>query len=139
MVNTGRSFLPGTPYGHGARVSLCVVTRGLKAPSNDLTALRSKLKAVARLVREELIQSQKGQKRRYDESVQPCLFVPGQQVVLLLLLSLESKLLTAWKGPFEVVEKVGELYYFVRIPGKGECLYHINLLKRWKAREDPGL
>lgn len=60
--------------------------------------------------------------------------VVGQKA-LLLCSSWNNKLLIAWQGPYEVVEKVGMVTYKLRIPGKDEHLYHINLLKGWNKLE----
>ena len=40
-----------------------------------------------------------------------------------------------WQGPYEVVDRVGEVNYQVRQPGrrKPTQLYHINLLKQWQT------
>lgn len=45
--------------------------------------------------------------------------------------------MATWQGPYEVIEKVGEVNYKVRQQGrrKGEQIYHINLLKKWCDRE----
>ena len=49
---------------------------------------------------------------------------------LVLLPTAESKLLMQWKGPFEVVERVGPTDYRIRIGGV-EKVYHINMLKKY--------
>ena len=40
-----------------------------------------------------------------------------------------------WKGPYEVLEKVGELDYKIKIKGKVK-VFHINMLKLYVERED---
>ena len=46
-----------------------------------------------------------------------------------------------WQGPYEVVDRVGEVNYRVRQPGrrKPTQLYHINLLKQWRTGTAPPL
>ena len=39
------------------------------------------------------------------------------------------------KGPYEVLEKVGELYYKTKIKDKVK-MFHINMLKSFVERED---
>ena len=49
----------------------------------------------------------------------------------------ECKFLAKWHGPYEIIEKVGEVNYRVRQPGRRPPvkIYHVNLLKKWVARE----
>ena len=44
-----------------------------------------------------------------------------------------------WQGPYEVVEREGEVNYRVRQPGrrKPTQLYHVNILKQWRGGVDP--
>ena len=48
----------------------------------------------------------------------------GEKV--LLLPTNANKLLMHWKGPYEVLEKVGELDYKIKIKGKVK-MFHINV------------
>lgn len=59
-----------------------------------------------------------------------------RQHVLLLLPSSENRLLVQWQGPYKVEQRKGEMDYGVQIPHKGRHLFHVNLLKTWKPRED---
>lgn len=43
-----------------------------------------------------------------------------------------------WQGPYEVVRKLGEVNYHIKIHGRGNCLYCVKLLKGWKSCGDPG-
>lgn len=45
----------------------------------------------------------------------------------------------SWQTPFEVIDKVGDIDYHIQVPGQGRHLSHVNLLKGWQEREDPGL
>ena len=58
----------------------------------------------------------------------------GEKVLLLLPMN-ANKLLMQWKGPYEVLEKVGELDYKIKIKGKVK-MFHINMLKSYVERED---
>ena len=55
--------------------------------------------------------------------------------MLLLLPTNANKLLMHLKGPYEVLEKVGELYYKTKIKDKVK-MFHINMLKSFVERED---
>ena len=56
--------------------------------------------------------------------------------MLVLLPSSSSKLLAQWKGPYEVVEKVGPVDYRIRIRKGQEKVFHVNMLKQWFDRND---
>ena len=60
-------------------------------------------------------------------------------VVLVLIPTAECKFLAKWQEPYEVVDRVGEVNYRVRQPGrrKPTQLYHVNLLKQWRTGADP--
>ena len=57
----------------------------------------------------------------------------------MLIPTAECKFLAKWQGPYEVVDRVGEVNYRVRQPGrrKPTQLYHVNLLKQWRTGADP--
>ena len=52
----------------------------------------------------------------------------------MLLPTKTNKLLMHWKGPFEVVERVGDLDYRIKVKGKVK-LFHINMLKLYVERK----
>ena len=45
-----------------------------------------------------------------------------------------NKLLLRWKGPYQIVEKIGVCDYRIKI-GKHHRLLHINMLKKYIDRE----
>lgn len=47
-------------------------------------------------------------------------------------------LLVSLQRPYEIVEQVGNVDYWVQVPSQGRHLYLVNLLKEWHEREDPG-
>lgn len=55
--------------------------------------------------------------------------------VLVLLPTEANKLLMQWKGPFDIVERLGDIDYRVIIDGKIKTI-HANLLKQYIERED---
>ena len=88
------------------------------------------------IVREHMAAAQQAQSRVYNRGAQPREFGPGDRVLVLVPTS-ECKFLAKWHGPYEVLEKVGPVNYRVRQPGRRPPIkiYHVNLLKKWKARE----
>ena len=57
---------------------------------------------------------------------------------MVLIPTAKCKFLATWQGPYEVVDRVGEVNYWVRQPGrhKPTQLYNINLLKQWRGGAD---
>ncbi|XP_077948925.1 uncharacterized protein LOC144382966 isoform X6 [Gasterosteus aculeatus] len=99
-------------------------------------AMRERMKAIYPMMREHMETTQRQQQASYNRSAQPREFKPGDKV-LVLVPTVECKFLATWQGPYEVIERVGEVNYKVRQPGKRkrEQIYHVNLLKKWHARE----
>ncbi|XP_071061873.1 uncharacterized protein [Pseudochaenichthys georgianus] len=98
--------------------------------------MQTHMKDVWPMVREHMAQAQEAQRKVYNRGAQPREFLPGDKV-LLLVPTTEHRFLASWQGPYEVVEKVGPVNYKVRQPGrrKPSQIYHVNLLKKWYARE----
>ncbi|XP_075774682.1 uncharacterized protein LOC142826318 [Pelodiscus sinensis] len=98
--------------------------------------LRQRLRSLAEVARDNLESAQEVQARYYNRGARLRVFEPGQRV-LLLLPTPGSKLVAKWQGPFEVVRRIGEVDYEVKLTGRAEGtkVYHVNLLKAWKGRE----
>lgn len=88
------------------------------------------------IVREHLEKAQRDQRGVYNRTAQHREFQPGDRV-LVLVPTVECKFLATWQGPFEILEKVGEVNYKVRQPGKrkAEQIYIVNLLQKWHDQE----
>lgn len=71
----------------------------------------------------------------YDRKARTRQYEVGDKV-LVLLPSNTSKLLAQWKGPFEIIEKVGNVDYRVKVKKNKETVFHVNMLKKWYDRED---
>jgi hypothetical protein len=105
---------------------------------NYVLETRKRLRHMQEIVYENLKGMQEKQKKLYDRQSSRRLFGVGDKV-LVLLSTPGSKLEMKWQGPF-IVTKVFEngLNYEVD-RGKGDKqkrVYHINLLKLWKTREE---
>ena len=53
---------------------------------------------------------------------------------VLLLLPTEHKLTLAWRGPYKVVGKIGDVDYRIEVEPGTVKTYHINMLKRYYHR-----
>uniref|UniRef100_A0A8C5CZT0 ribonuclease H n=1 Tax=Gadus morhua TaxID=8049 RepID=A0A8C5CZT0_GADMO len=98
--------------------------------------MRDRMATLWPLVREHMQEAQVAQARVYNRGAQQRDFQPGDKV-LVLVPTTECKFLARWNGPYEVLEKVGEVNYRVRQPGRRSPtqIYHVNLLKKWNARD----
>ena len=96
--------------------------------------VRDRMAQVWPIVRDHLRQAQQAQARLYNRGALLCTLSPGD-LVLVLVPTAECKFLVKWQGPYKVVDRVGEVNYRVRQPGrcKPTQLYHINFLKQWRG------
>ena len=92
--------------------------------------MRDRMATLWPLVREHMQEAQVAQARVYNRGAQQRDFQPGDKV-LVLVPTTECKFLARWNGPYEVLEKVGEVNYRVRQPGRRNPtqIYHVNLLE----------
>ncbi|XP_029928572.1 uncharacterized protein LOC115374014 [Myripristis murdjan] len=110
--------------------------------SNNVLAyvlrMREKMEEVTKMVRKRMERVQRGQQTWYDKGARERSFEPGQQV-LLLLPTVENKLLAKWQGPYSIVRKLSSTTYEIEMPERRNPrqAFHINLLKEWKTREPP--
>lgn len=94
--------------------------------------MRDKLKQFMELSNENERSSKIKEKTYYDRNCRQRKFAVGDKVLLLLPTS-ASKLIAEWKGPFEIVRKIGRVDYVIRV-GDREKVFHINMLKLFKER-----
>ncbi|CAM4553254.1 unnamed protein product, partial [Caretta caretta] len=101
-----------------------------------MTQMRERIARVTPIVREHLEKAQETQRKYYNHQAKVRKFQLGERVMVLVLTA-ESKLLTSWHGPYEMVEAIGEVDYKVRQPDhqRPEQIYHVILLKPWRDRE----
>ncbi|KAG8538400.1 hypothetical protein GDO81_022717, partial [Engystomops pustulosus] len=107
-----------------------------KSVIDHISDMQDRVAAVMPIVKEHMEEAQITQSRVYNRSAKVRTFNPGDRV-LVLVPTVESKFLAKWQGPYEVIEKIGEVNYRIRQPGrrKPEQTYHVNLLKAWKDGE----
>ena len=91
--------------------------------------LRNRLEETCQLVKDSLGKASSKAKKHFDKKARMREMQAGDKA-LVLLPTAESKLLMQWKGPYQVVYRVGPTDYRIRIGGV-EKVYHINMLKRY--------
>nr|KAG5692084.1 hypothetical protein BaRGS_029544 [Batillaria attramentaria] len=95
--------------------------------------LRDRLEAMSQLAQKNLGRSAERYAAAFDRKAKPRHFAVGSRV-LLLLPGKKNKLEMAWQGPYEVIERVGEVDYRIRA-GDRVRLFHANLLKAYQERD----
>ena len=108
----------------------------VKSSYEYVTELRERLEDSLKLAQEELEKSQKRYKRHYDRKAKPRRLEVGDRVLILLPTD-SNKLLMQWRGPYTVESRVGANDYRVKMGSKTKT-YHINMLKKYIAREPEG-
>jgi len=105
-------------------------------PSNEVRTtyqfvlnLRNRLEETCKLVKDSLGKASAKAKKHFDRKTRMRELQPGDYC-LILLPTAESKLLMQWKGPYQVIERMGPTDYRIRV-GNTEKIYHINMLKRY--------
>ncbi|MBN3289911.1 POL2 protein, partial [Polypterus senegalus] len=131
-------------YGRQPRGILDILKEGWEAealPSSNIleyvAQLRDRLTKIRPLLKEHVTRAQAAQARCYNRNSVLREFRPGDRVMVLVPTS-HSKLLAHWQGPYEVKERKGLVDYLVKQPNRrpSERIYHVNLLKPWKDREE---
>ncbi|KAK3881579.1 hypothetical protein Pcinc_013961 [Petrolisthes cinctipes] len=91
--------------------------------------LAERLQQTCEIAKQELAKAKEVQKSYYDRKTKLRTLQVGGKC-LVLLPTAHNKLLAQWKGPFEVVKKVNDLNYIVKIKGEAKR-FHINMLKEY--------
>jgi hypothetical protein len=97
-----------------------------------VVGLRGRVGEARGLVQRGLQAAARKQRRHFGRRAKRRKFRAGEQV-LLLLPTKRNKLQMAWRGPYEVVERVGDCDYRIRVKGNTK-LFHVNRVKRFHER-----
>ena len=130
-------------YGWPVRGPLSIVKESWTDHESDGNLLQHTINVRTRLAHcmdvahENLRGCQEDMKVWYDQKARDKSFVEGEEV-LVLLPTTEKSLEAKWQGPFRVTRRVSDLNYEVDVGKSRKSLriYHVNLLKKWKSRQE---
>lgn len=95
--------------------------------------LRTRLEETCDIARQNLEKASKRQHKYYNRKTQDRQMKEGDRV-LVLLPTKSNKLLMQWKGPYSVIQKIGQMDYKIDMGGKLKT-FHANLLKKYVERD----
>ena len=95
--------------------------------------LKGRLEQTCTLARQHLEKAAARHERNFNKKTVRRDFEIGSQVFILLP-EKHNKLEVAWRGPFEVVEKISDCNYKIKVGHKAK-VYHMNMLKQYVPRE----
>ena len=84
---------------------------------SHVLTIRERLEKMKDVVRENLEEAQKLQKKAYDRKIQERFFKEGDKVLVLLPTS-THKLIAQWQGPYKVLRRVGKVTYEVYVSNR---------------------
>ena len=96
--------------------------------------LKNRLDTACELAKNHVAESAEKYKVYADRKAKVRTFRVGEKV-LVLLSNEKSKLLTQWKGPYEVLEKTSAVDYRINMEGQKK-IFHVNMLKGYVERKD---
>ena len=99
---------------------------------SHVLSIRERMEEMTDLVKENLMETQKRQKRWYNRTARERELQPDEEVLVLLPTS-TNKLLAQWQGPYRVLRKIGKVDYEIDMLGKRKRkkIFHVNMLKKW--------
>lgn len=129
-------------YGRSLRSPLRMLREAWEGRGEDHTVvdyvlkLLNRLQSCKELVEANMKNAQARAKLYYDKNARKRTFAVKDKV-LLLNTSRKNKLQVQWEGPAEVVERLSDTNYVVKMPGRRKevKIYHSNLMKPYKERE----
>ena len=98
-----------------------------------LTELCNKLQTVNELAQEHASGVQDRVKTWYDKKSRERVLEPGDKV-LVLLPEDGRKMHAFWRGPFEVLRRIGDFNYEISMGQRKNTIMHINMLKKFNER-----
>ena len=138
-VHEGHGFTPfELVYGRSTRGPMKIlrelwtreeVEEEMRSEYQHMLDLQEKISETCRIAQEELEKNQKKNEKYYNRTARLRTLQIGDRVKVLLPIK-RNKMLLKWTGPYEVVDRIGELDYRVKLDDGRLETYHINMLRR---------
>ncbi|XP_062613758.1 uncharacterized protein LOC134275492 [Saccostrea cucullata] len=128
-------------YGHEVRGPMKILRElwtkevadsGVRTTYQYVVDLKERLEATCRLARENLQKSSEKYRKYYNKGARNRQMSKGEKV-LILLPTASNKLQMQWKGPYEIIERLGKVDYRINVNGKIKT-FHANMLKLYIDR-----
>src|SRR6218665_3145992 len=107
----------------------------MRSEYQHMLDLQEKISETCRIAQEELEKNQKKNEKYYNRTARLRTLQIGDRVKVLLPIK-RNKMLLKCTGPYEVVDRIGELDYRVKLDDGRLKTYHINMLKKDVNREE---
>src|SRR6218665_3875694 len=107
----------------------------MRSEYQHMLDVQEKISETCRIAQEELEKNQKKNEKYYNRTARLRTLQIGDRVKVLLPIK-RNKMLLKWRGPYEVVDRIGELDYRVKLDDGRLKTYHINMLKKDVNREE---
>ena len=130
-------------YGRQVRGPMCILRElwtkdiadsEVKTTYQYIVDLRERLETTSQMARDNLEAASSRYKKYYNKKAKDRDMKVGEKVLVLLPTS-SNKLLMQWKGPYEIVAKLGKVDYKIDMQGKVKT-FHANMLKRYIDRAE---
>jgi hypothetical protein len=100
---------------------------------DHIHTLADRLEEAYRVVREHNKVGRERQKEWYDKGTRLVAFQPGEKIYLRQMSRVKRgcpKFRLSWRGPYEVIRKLSELNYLVRVSQRKELVVNVNKMKK---------
>jgi hypothetical protein len=109
---------------------------------DHIHTLADRLEEAYRVVREHNKVGRKRQKEWYDQGTRLVVFQPGEKVYLRQMSMVKRgcpKFRLRWRGPYEVIRRLSDLNYLVRVSQRKELVVNVNKMKKCCVKTPPPL
>ena len=107
---------------------------------DHIDTLADRLEEAYRVVRENNKMGRERQKEWYDKGTKLVIFQPGEMVYLRQMSKVKRgcpKFRLRWRGPYEVVRRLSDLNYLVRVSQRKELVVNVNKMKKCCVKTVP--
>ena len=107
---------------------------------SHLDTLADRLEEAYHVTRDNNRMGRERQKKQYDKGTKITVFQPGEMIYLREMTRRKRgcpKFRLRWRGPYEVVKRLSDLNYLIRVKRNKEIVVNVNKMKRCHQKPDP--